>query len=257
MRQTWWVKGAAVAGLILLVSAGPARAQDDGVDQSTLDALRAEVPEGEPGEDDIQEGDDRFGRLVAITGENGENTVVSIGPSSSLEGVCGGWAYSFDENGELIDSAIAIGNGTPPIDTFDGGQAFTSSNPFQVDTRGLVQYFGFMPRDDVGPMDHEWTIKTSGISLDSGGDPNENGENLNAGIVDLAEDLPVKFSAKVQVSGQLDSSNIGSCIGEGHVEFIGNGLTDPVGLAGLALLGGGIFGLLFNARPARTWRGSA
>ena len=44
------------------------------------------------------------------------------------------------------------------------------------------------------------------------------------------------------------------CIGKGHVKFIGNGLTDPVGLAGVALLGGGIFGLLFNARPAYTYR---
>jgi hypothetical protein len=251
------VKGAAVGGLIVLLSGGPARAQDDGIDQNMLDSLRADAPEGQPGDDDIQEGDDRFGRLVAIVGENGENTLVSIGPSSKLEGVCGGWAYSFDENGELIDSAIALGNGTPPIDTFGGGQAFTSGNPFQVDTRGRVQYYGFMPRDDEGPRDHSWTIKTSGISLDSGGDPNENGKNRNAGIVDLDEDLPVKFSAKVQVSGRLDSSNIGSCVGEGYVKFIGNGLTDPVGIAGLLLLGGGVFGLLFNARPARTWRGSA
>lgn len=254
MRRTWIRAGLAIGGLVLLVSSGPAAAQDDGLDQDTLDSLRAEIPEGEPGEDDIQEGDDRFGRLVESLGEN---TIVEISDSSKLEGVCGGWAYSFDENANLIDSAIAIGNGTPPIDTFEGGQAFTASNPFKVDTRGLVQYYGFMPRDGDGPKDHTWWIKTSGISLDKGGDPNENLKNRNAGIVDLAEDLPVKFSAKVQVQGQLDSTNIGSCIGEGHVEFIGNGLTDPVGLAGLALFGGGIFGLLFNARPAQTYRGSS
>ncbi len=249
-----WIRGAiGVGGLVLLVSGGPALAQDDGLDQPTLDALRAEVPEGEPGEDDIQEGDDRFGRLVAILGQS---TAVNIGSGSKLEGVCGGYAYSFDEDGELIDAAMALGDGTPPVDTIDGGQAFTSGNRFKVDTRGLVQYYGFMPRADEGPKDHSWTIKTSGISLDSGGDPNESGKNRNAGIVDLAEDLPVKFSANVQVSGRLDSSNIGSCIGEGHVEFIGIGLTDPVGLVALAMLGGGIFGLLFNARPAYTYRGS-
>lgn len=250
-----WVRNAiGVGGLVLLVSGGPALAQDDGLDQSTLDALRAEVPEGEPGEDDIQEGDDRFGRLVSILGRS---TAVNIGSGSKLEGVCGGYAYSFDEDGELIDAAMAFGDGSPPLDILDGGQAFTSSNRFKVDTRGLVQYYGFMPRDDEGPKDHSWTIKTSGISLDSGGDPNESGKNRNAGIVDLAEDLPVKFSANVEVSGRLDSENLGSCVGEGHVEFIGNGLTDPVGLAALALLGGGIFGLLFNARPAMTYRGSS
>jgi len=246
--------GVAIGGLVLLVAGSPATAQSDEIDQSTLDALRAEVPEGEPGEDDIQEGDDRFGRLVAALGET---TIVDISSSSKLEGVCGGWAFSFDEDGELIDSAIALGNGAAPFDTFEGGQAFTADNPFQVDTRGLVMYFGFMPRNDEGPMDHSWSITTSGISLDEGGDPNENGDNRNAGIVDLAEDLPFPFSAKVQVSGELTSSNIGQCIGEGHVEFIGNGLTDPVGLVGLALLGGGLFGLLFNARPAQTWRGAA
>jgi hypothetical protein len=247
-----WLRGAvAIAGLVLLISGRPTLAQDDGLDQSTLDSLRAEVPQGEPGEDDLQEGDDRFGRLVAILGEN---TTVDIGSGAKLEGVCGGYAYSFDENGVLIDSALGVGNGTPPIDTLDGGPAFTSSNPFKVDTRGTVRYFGFMPRSGEGPKDHSWTIKTSGISLDSGGDPNQSGKNRNEGVVDLADDLPLKFSAKVQVSGRLDSSNIGACVGEGHVEFIGNGLTDPVGLVALALLGGGIFGLLFNARPAHTYK---
>lgn len=254
MSWSWLRGGVAIGGLVLLVGSSPAAAQDDGLDQSTLDALRAEVPEGEPGDDDIQEGDDRFGRLVAILGQN---TIVNIGSSSKLEGVCGGYAYSFDEDGELIDAAMAFGDGSPPVDVLDGGQAFTSSNRFKVDTRGLVQYYGFMPRSGDGPENHEWTIKTSGISLDSGGDPNENLKNRNAGIVDLAEDLPVKFSANVEVSGRLDSDNIGACVGEGHVEFIGNGLTDPVGLAALALLGGGIFGLLFNARPAMTYKGSS
>ena len=254
MGRRWLRAAIGAAGLALLVSGSPAVGQDDGLDQTTLDALRAEVPEGEPGEDDIREGDDRFGRLVSILGQN---TVVNIGTGSKLEGVCGGYAYSFDADGELIDAAMAFGDGSPPVDILDGGQAFTASNRFKVDTRGLVQYYGFMPRAADGPENHSWTIRTSGISLDSGGDPNENLKNRNAGIVDLDKDLPVKFSANVKVSGRLDSANIGSCVGEGHVEFIGNGLTDPVGLAALALLGGGIFGLLFNARPAMTYKGSS
>ena len=253
MRRTW-VRGAAVAGLVLLVSGGHAQAQDDGLDQNTLDALRGEVPVADGEADNDDDAEARFDRLVEIVGGG---TAVPTDSSSSLEGVCGGYAYSFDENGTLIDSAIALGDGSPPIDTFDGGQAFTSNNPFQVDTSGTVEYFGFMPRSGDGPMDHTWVIETSGVSLDSGGDPNANGNNRNAGVVDLGDDLPVTFSAKVQVSGQLDSANIGSCAGEGYVEFIGNGLTDPVGIAGLVLLGGGLIGLLFNARPARTWKGAA
>jgi hypothetical protein len=118
-----------------------------------------------------------------------------------------------------------------------------------------VTYFGFMPQTGDGPMNHSWFIKTSGISLDSGGDPNTAGDNRNAGTVDLGEDLPVKFSANVKINGELTSDNLAPCVGEGNVEFIGNGLTDPVGIAALALLGGGLLGLLFNARPAMTYRG--
>jgi hypothetical protein len=56
------------------------------------------------------------------------------------------------------------------------------------------------------------------------------------------------------VTGHLTSSNIGNCDGKGHVEFMGNGLTDPVGIAAIALFAGGLLGLLFNARPAMTWK---
>ena len=79
-------------------------------------------------------------------------------------------------------------------------------------------------------------------------------KNRNAGIVDLDKDLPVKFTADIKVEGHMMSDNQPDCFGKGHVSVEGDGLTDPVGLAGLALLGGGIFGLLFNARPAMTYK---
>jgi hypothetical protein len=75
------------------------------------------------------------------------------------------------------------------------------------------------------------------------------------GLVDLDNDLPVKFSAKVKIEGEMMSESLATCVGKGHVDFLGNGLTDPVGLAGLALLAGGFFGLLFNSRPAMTYKG--
>jgi hypothetical protein len=238
-------------GLSAAVSASP-----PDLDQDTLEALRAEIPEGFAGEKDIVEGDGIFGNLVALIPTQDVDGSFT-GGSSKLTGLCGGYAYSFDENGELLDAAMDLGDDGPPIDVLDGGQAFTSDNPFKVDTRGLVQYYGFSPRADDGPEDHTWFIKTSGISVDKGGDPNTNLKNRNAGIVDLDKDLPVKFSAVVQAKGEMTSKNQPPCVGEGYVEFIGNGLTDPVGLAGLALLGGGLFGLLFNARPAQTYRGSS
>ena len=221
-------------------------------DSDPLDALREEVPESYPGDYDITEADAIYGRLVEAYGES--SIVDDFGDGSKLTGLCGGYAYSYDQDGNLIDAAMDLGDDGPPVDIVDGTQAFTSSNPFKVDTRGLVQYFGFSPRDGDGPLDHTWEIKTSGISVDQGGDPNPNLKNRNSGVVDLAEDLPIKFSAKVRVEGFMNSQNQPDCIGEGHVEFIGNGLTDPIGLAALALLGGGLFGLLFNARPAYTYK---
>lgn len=243
---------ASVVALGLSFTISASAQSDPVIDQDTLDALRAEIPEGFPGKYDLTEADERFGQLVSLYGQS--TAVPDFGDGSVLTGMCGGYAYSYDENGELIDAAMDVGNNEPPVDLIDGGQAFTSSNPFEVDTRGLVQYYGFAPRSGDGPEDHRWFIKTSGISLDEGGDPNPQLKNRNAGIVDLAEDLPVKFTAQVKVEGEMMSENQPDCIGKGHVKFLGNGLTDPVGLVALALLGGGIFGLLFNSRPAMTYK---
>jgi hypothetical protein len=232
-----------------LVATPEADAQDG---NAALDALRAEVPEGDPGQFDLTEASAEFGRLVALYDQATE--VLDFGDGSVLTGPCGGWAYSYDKNGQLLDAAMDVGNGDPPLDILDGGTAFTADNPFKVDVRGVVEYYGFSPESGDGPRNHKWFIKTSGISLDKGGDPNTGLKNRNAGLVDLANDLPVKFSAKIKVEGEMTSDNQAMCIGRGHVDFIGNGLTDPVGLAGLALLGGGLFGLLFNARPAITYK---
>lgn len=256
--STWKRLGGsiALAGAMIVLTGGSAGAGDvapSPLDQQILDEIRAGIPEGDPGEYDLVEGDGEFGRLAALLGQS--TLVGDFGDGSQLTGLCGGYAYSYDKNGELIDATVDIGDDGPPIDLIDGGQAFTSSNPFKVDTRGVVTYFGFSPQSGDGPLNHSWFVKTSGISLDKGGDPNTNLKNRNSGLVDLEQDLPVKFSAKVKVEGQMTSENQPACIGQGHVEFIGNGLTDPVGLGALALLGGGILGLLFNARPARTYRG--
>lgn len=236
----------------LWVSAPAGSAQDD-----PNDLLRALVPEGDPGEFDIDEEDARFLQFVEVFGASTE--VADFGDGSQLTGPCGGHAFSYDGDGQLIDAAFDAGDDAPPIDLTNSGpgvpqQAFTSSNPFKVDTAGVVLYFGFYPLEGEGPRDHRWTIKTEGISLDSGGDPNPNGKNRNAGIVDLGKELPFGFSFKAKVEGEI-MSDLAPCFGKGHVDFQGPfPLATVPGAVGTVTLLGGLFGLLFNSRPAITWK---
>lgn len=244
-----------VGALLALGLAVGAVAQTDppSTGDDALDAIREAIPEGFPGKFDLTEASAEFGMLVSLFGQSSQ--VADFGTGSQLTGPCGGYAFSYDKDGRLIDAAIDAGDNNPPGDLLDGGQAFTSSNPFRVDTSGIVTYFGFSPETGDGPLNHRWFIKTSGISVDKGGDPNTIRNNRNVGLVDLDNDLPVKFSAKVKIEGEMMSESLATCVGKGHVDFLGNGLTDPVGLAGLALLAGGFFGLLFNSRPAMTYKG--
>ena len=221
-----------------------------------LDAIRAQVPEGFPGEYDEQEGMSTFMALVEATGDD---TIVSeFGDGSGLTGPCGGFAYSYDKDGDVIDGAFDAGTDAPPIDIAGdniGSQAFTAANRFQVDSEGVVTYFGFMPLEGEGPLNHDWQITTEGISLDRGGDPNSLGKNRNSGLVDLANDLPSAFKTNftARVEGNMTSDNLADCMGFGHVEFSGP-LVNAISAVGLALAGAGVIGLLFNSRPAMTWR---
>lgn len=244
-----------VAGGVLSTVAGaggPPPEIDLMLDDDQLDQLRELIPEGFPGEYDEEEADAFYDEVLGVVGP-AATAEAEIGSQSKLTGPCGGFALSYDKNGALIDAAADGGTGAPPVDVIDGGQAMTSSNRFKVDTEGLVVYYGFMPRAGNGPEDHRWKIATGGISLDSGGDPNPKFKNRAVGIVDLAEDLPVKFNANTTVKGDLKSNNLPPCIGEGHIEFRGP-IFGPIGIAALALFGGGILGLLFNARPAMTFK---
>ena len=243
--------GVALAVLTLALGS-PARAQDDQSSDDALEQLRVLVPVGEPGDYDVTKADAIYGQIAELVGLT--TAVEDFGGGSRLTGPCGGFAYSYDDAGFLLDAAADLGDASPPIDLIDGGQAFTDDNPFKVDTSGVVLYYGFSPRDGDGPHEHHWTIKTSGVSVDDGGDPNPQGKNRNVGLVDLDEQLPFDFSARVTVKGDMTSQNLEACIGEGHVEFIGGGLLSPIGVATLAVFAGGLVGLLFNARPAQTWK---
>ncbi len=244
---------AALLGAMIISTYGHAAAGDDTpLDDQVLAAIRVEIPEYDPGELDIDQANGDFDRLVTLLSQS--TTVASFGDGSQLTGFCGGYAYSYDKDGKLLDAALDVGDDGPPIDLLDGVQAFTSGNSFQVDPQGVVAYFGFSPQTGDGPLDHSWFIKTSRVTLASGSDPNTPLNNREVGRIDLQDELPVAFSAKIKVEGELTSSNQPPCIGRGHVDFIGNGITGPVGLAALVLLGGGLLGLLLNARPTTTYK---
>lgn len=138
--------------------------------------------------------------------------------------------------------------------------------------------------------DHSWTMAVMGISADRGGDPNQRDKNRNAGLVFLGEifgevdagpiDL-TELRADVKAKGAIidlyaegdpagrrlpedfdlalieaEADGKEFCFGEGWVAFIGSGppLT-ATAIAGI-LMAAGFAGLLFNVRPAQTWRSS-
>lgn len=185
------------------------------------------------------------------------------GGNSFLQGHCGGLAISYGADDEVLDAALGIGAaGDGALIDIEGDnageRAFTESNPFQVRPDGQVVYFGFLPyTGGDGPRDHMWEITTAGISLDSGGDDNPDGNNANAGIVDLEENIPAaaRFTGVFPVQGWFFAPNGLFCIAEGWVEFTGPFplFTTPGAIAAFMALGG-IAGLLFNSRPAQTFR---
>lgn len=223
-----------------------------------------DIPEGEPGDRDIAPGDGQF--LQAITSDlqaQGLTTIVDNDDGSDLLGDCGGMAMSFDGDGQLIDMAIGVPSnegGGPSGQLIDvmgegfGTRAFTKTNPFVVDTR--VIYIGTLPKEGDGALEHNWSIKTQGISLDKGGDPNENLKNRNIGEVSLDE-IPafLRPAGIFPMKGQLDSENGRSCTADGWIQFEGgNPLISAPSAVAAALGATGVVGLLFNSRPAMTWK---
>jgi hypothetical protein len=246
-----WRGGAALLALALTVGA-PAGAQDDQSREDALERLKRVVPEGQPTVYGVDEADSVFEQLTRLA------VLVSasagLGDESRLTGSCGGFAYSYDADRFLIDAAVDLGDQAPPIDLLDGGQAFTEDNPFEVDTGGVVLYYGFSPRDGTGPIDARWTITTSSGSANEGGDSNLDGVNRHVGVIVVGDHVPFDFSARVEVDGELSSQSVMECIGDGYVEFVGGGLLSSVGIATLAVFAVGLAGLVVHARPTTRWK---
>lgn len=290
------------AGAILLSTAGPALAQQDQEPQIDLtDFITAEAVaqwEDRNGDNipDVPvegpEGDLPIGIAGiwddAIGATTPEEFIARVDPSGTgfdlddegavLLGPCGGAAISYDAHGDSLDAAVDLGDGNPPVDIY-GEAAFTAGNPFQVDSGGMVAYFGFTLDDPYLTLgafhDHRWEVVIMEISADEGGDPNPRDKNRNAGLMELGDLLPFQFQMKAKVQGvfvdnwgpadlpEYTADDVAAvfaghavCFGEGWVEFVGDSyplFTVPGALAS-ALALAGFSGILFNARPALSWR---
>jgi hypothetical protein len=195
----------------------------------------------------MRDGPKRFGvsgvrRLLVVVALVGVwlGTTAAPAAAGSLEG-CSGSARSEDADGGQLDSARAA-DGEVVGD--DDQEAFTASNPFEVDNDGVVVYEG---RTDRVITDHTWSITIMGIEVASGGSENADGETTADGTFDLAEELPFKITGLVKVEGEIKGDG-GSCSGSGYVKVKGNALTSPLTIAGAALAGLGVAGG-FLARP--------
>jgi hypothetical protein len=128
------------------------------------------------------------------------------------------------------------------------------------------------------------------VSADRGGDPNQRDKNRNAGLVDLGDilgDIPVpdvvydltELNITVKAKGAIidlyaegdingkrlpddfdldtieaEADGAEFCFGEGWVKFNGSGPgIAPTALASI-LAAAGFAGVLFNVRPAQSWR---
>lgn len=212
-----------------------------------------------------------LGQIARAGGDQG----LIAGSGSALKGACMGQAWSFDSDGQPLDVAFDWNRELPPMTWDEDGnliQAFTADNPFLVDVDGAVLYTGAAGglQDGTGPYEHDWFIAMNllgftSTNIDAGGDPNTNYENRNAGSINFFEDLPepAKISGLVSVHGQMDAPGTGNgdgsenndvfrCVFSGFAEFQGG---IPLSAPGAALVFLATVGLLFNARPAKTWGG--
>jgi hypothetical protein len=224
--------------------------------------------------------------LTQINAARGDRGLIG-GSGATLRGPCLGMAWSFDSDGQPLDVAWDWDQDGPTIGFRDGEipegelaveEIFNSDNPFQVDVDGAVIYTGVAGgvQDGTGPLDHDWFIELNflgfaGTNIDAGGDPNDSGENRNLGAVNLNEDLPApaKISGLVAINGQMSAPESGTGINDANDDVIGNGLPFfcigsgfvdfqggiPLTAPGVALLFLSTVGMLFNARPARTFGG--
>lgn len=168
------------------------------------------------------------------------------GSGSKLTGPCTGVAISYDSDGQSIDGAFDTGGPGAPSG-FDGEQAFTSGNPYKVDTGGFVVWYGFY---NGAITSNTWDLSLQGFEVISGGDDNPLGDNDGSGTIDF----PLDFTGLITASGNFNPDGAENCAGSGWVEFVSD--TNPIltapGLVATGFMVIGGIGLIFNARPRFT-----
>jgi hypothetical protein len=199
------------------------------------------------------------------------------------------------DSGPLIDAytgdqAMTAGN---PFEIDPSGVIAYWGFTRDLPSFSLAGEIGGVNYGDPAPAfhDHSWTMAVMGVSADRGGDPNQRDKNRNAGLVYLGEifadiDTPginlLELRADVKAKGAIidlyaegnpegrrlpddfDLATIESeadgrefCFGEGWVAFNGSGPSTAATAIATALAAAGFAGLLFNVRPAQTWRASS
>jgi hypothetical protein len=255
---------------------------DDGINQAMLefeDINNVDYINPVTGETEFVATPDALAYTLAQIAKIGGDDGLIAGSGSALKGPCLGQVWSYDSDGQPLDVAFDWNREGPPMKYPPDGsdqplvQAFTSSDPFKVHVDGAVIYTGIAGgfENGTGPWEHDWFINMNflgfaGMNVDTGGDPNGNYKNRNAGAVNLNEDLPAaaKISGLAAVNGKMQAPGTGNgapgdqnniffeCVASGFVELKGG---IPLTAPGAALVFISTVGMLFNARPAKTWGG--
>lgn len=217
------------------------------------------------------------GGLAISYDENGMSldAMVDLGDDSPAVDVLTGDQAMTSGNPFVIDPAgtVVYWGFTPDVPTFSLAGEIPS-----------VEY----GEPNLAFHDHSWTVAVMGISADRGGDPNQRDKNRNAGLVDLGEiftevNVPgidlTELNAKVKAKGaiidlyaegdiegrrlpdnfdlatiQAEAGGREYCFGEGWVKFNGSGPPMAATVIAGLLAAAGFAGLLFNVRPAQSWR---
>ena len=161
----------------------------------------------------------------------------------------------YGENGDLIDAATRPRRRQPADRSCS--KVARRSPPASVQGRhtGVVAYYGFTPQEGVGPENNSWFVKTAGISLDSGGDAQRRRRQPERRHRRSRRGPAGQVLRQRQDQRRVDVRQPRAACGRGQ-HRVHRQRADRSGRDRLsALLGGGLVGPLFNARPAMTYRG--
>jgi hypothetical protein len=150
---------------------------------------------------------------------------------ATLEG-CEAQASSTDSDGQPLDTVTASADGS------------SQDDPFEVDYDGEVTYSG---TSTAVIKNHSWEIDLFSAPIKTGGSDNAQGTRKAKGTVSVSDYLPFKVAGLYYVSGSLEGDG-GTCAGNLWVKLTGSPIGTIPWIAGIALAGLGLLGML-TSRP--------